>query len=449
MYHAMTQATSQATARRRSVWARLRWPLLAVAYGVTALLFSVIQPLGRTPDELAHVQYVRFLAEEKRLPIFVPSDGGEAGYEAQHPPLYYAMMALVWRATEGVQDRWRWHVMRWATVMIVGYGTLALCWAMFRRIWPQDSFRAWASAATVMLMPLTILYTGYINPDGCAMLWATAAACLCLETAVARPSLARAALLGAVLAAACLTKLSALPTVLVAAYAYALAARRVSLRQWALAAALTTGLWLGLSGWWYARNLSFYGTPFIHTVAPYGSALENALRPGGSFAFFAWLTVRETYLSSWAQRGWFPAGVIEWVLYAVIIAFTLAASAGWLRHPAPTPQTSSTQAQRQRVGARMLALLLGAIVIGHQAAFWLSDVEFNAGGRYVLVAMSAVGLLGISGLSRLLAGRGLRIAIGLWLVAIVVMNMVSAWNIVTVLNPRYAPGWQLFHFPPS
>ncbi|MFQ5808732.1 MAG: hypothetical protein ACE5JM_03845, partial [Armatimonadota bacterium] len=34
------------------------------------------------------------------------------------------------------------------------------------------------------------------------------------------------------------------------------------------------------------------------------------------------------------------------------------------------------------------------------------------------------------------------------LTALLTMNVVSAWNILTVLNPRYAPGWEVFHFPP-
>lgn len=38
------------------------------------------------------MQYVQCLAEHHRLPFFEPKGGGQGGYEAQHPPLYYALM---------------------------------------------------------------------------------------------------------------------------------------------------------------------------------------------------------------------------------------------------------------------------------------------------------------------------------------------------------------------
>jgi len=204
-----------------------------------------------------------------------------------------------------------------------------------------------------------------------------------------------------------------------------------------------------LAAWWYARNLWFYGTPFIHTTPLPGSALENALRPGGSFTFYAWLGIRETYLSTWAQRGWFPAGIAEWVLYGIIVAYTLGAVGGWLRRPAPSADEASGADSRQEVAARMLALLLGAIVVAQQSAYWLADVGWNAGGRYVMVAMSSVAFLGVAGLCRLLPRRALYVALSLWLISLVAMNLLSAWNIVTVLNPRYFPGWQIFHLPPG
>jgi tellurite resistance protein TehA-like permease len=74
-------------------------------------------------------------------------------------------------------------------------------------------------------------------------------------------------------------------------------------------------------------------------------------------------------------------------------------------------------------------------------------VEFNAGGRYMLVGMFAIALLLVAGTS--FAAWQRRILWPVWLVGIVLMNLLSAWNIDTVLNPRYAPNWQTFHFPPG
>ena len=429
-------------------WSRLRWPVLAALYLALALLLSVVQPLGRTPDEGAHVQYIAFVADHHRLPLFLPAGGGEAGYEAQHPPLYYAVMAIPWRLSAGLEDRWRWQLLRWLTILLVGGGTFYICMRMFRRVWAAHDSLAWAATATTMLMPLTILYTGYINPDGMAMLWATAAVCLSIEVAVSRPSHMRALALGMVLAAAALTKISALPTALVAAVAFYLAAKRSGWRAVAPDAGIALGALVAMSGWWYARNLYLYGSPLVKTAAPYGSGLDNALATGHA-GFYAWLTIRETFLSSWAQRGWFPAGALEYLLYAVILVYTIGAVVGWAAGRQSPGRITGARLRRQRAAVGLMALLLAAVVAGQQAAFWLSDVEFNAGGRYVLMGMSGIALLGLAGWARLLSRRWVLVAVGLWLVAIVVMDLASAWNIVAVLNPRYAPGWQLFHFPPG
>jgi hypothetical protein len=55
------------------------WIGLFVLVMSLVMLFSIIQPLGRTPDEIAHMQYVSFLTENHRLPTFAPIGGGEGG----------------------------------------------------------------------------------------------------------------------------------------------------------------------------------------------------------------------------------------------------------------------------------------------------------------------------------------------------------------------------------
>ena len=412
------------------------------------LLFSIIQPLGRTPDEAAHMQYVQFLAEHRRLPIFAPVGGGEGGYEAQHPPLYYAVAAAVHAATGGLEDRWRWHVLRWWTALLVGGGAFWVCLAFFRRLWPDAPRVAFLGTAATILMPLTILYACYINPDGLAFLLVTVAFYLSLLTITEEPSTARAALLGLCIGAAALTKLSAGVAVVPAIGAWVILARRGRLRGRSGDAALSLGIAFAVGGWWYIRNLIYYGTPFIHTAAPYGSALDNAFA-SGRFGFFAWLAARETYLSTWIQRGWLPAGPAEWAFYGFITLLLLGAVIGWGVRRGDDTDSDDGLSERRRQGAVLSVLTLVAVVLGQQAAFWLSDVEFNAGGRYALIAMAGIIHVTMGGWSRLVNRRALVILFACLGVALVVASLLSAWQILYVLNPRYAPGWQLFHFPPG
>jgi 4-amino-4-deoxy-L-arabinose transferase-like glycosyltransferase len=424
---------------------RVTWWLLAVAYVAIAWALSVVQPLTCTPDEVAHMQYVHFLAEHRRLPVWEP-DGGEAGYESQHPPAYYALMAGVYSIFGGLEERWRWHLLRWATIGL-GCVLFAACARLFRRLWPDEAALAWVATATTMLMPLTILYTGYINPDSLAQLCCAVTLLLAAETALGRPHLGRAVWLGAAVGLGCLAKLSAAPALLVALLAYRLQWRRARSHEVFHSVAVTLVACIAVCGWWYARNALLYGTPFIHTSAPLGSALENALRRTMGFGFLGRLTLRETYLSSWMQRGWLPSGWPECVLYGLIMLATLGAVVGLVR------RKSVARAEAQPPSALDAALHLGGwlllgVVVGHQLAYWLVDVEFNAGGRYVLVAMPVIAMAIVSGASALLRGRSLSVALAVWVIGLLAMNAASAYNILIVLNPRYAPGWDMFHFPP-
>ncbi len=426
---------------------RLIWWLLGLGYVGIAWAFSVIQPLGRTPDEPSHMEYVQFLAERGQFPLWEPSGGGEAGYESQHPPLYYALMAGLYAATRGLEERWRWHVLRWATIGL-GCALFVVSARLFRRVWPREPALAWSATATALLMPLTILYTGYVNPDALAQLCCATALWLAVETATREPRFGRALWLGAAIGLGCLAKLSAAPALLAALLAYRLQSRANRSAETLRSAGVTFGVWLAVCGWWYARNALLYGTPFIHTTAPYGSALANVLRGTGGLGFLAWLTLRETYLSSWLQRGWLPAGWPEFALYGLIILATVTALAGLVRR-ARGSRLSEQRRSPLDVALHLGGWLLVSVIVGHQFAYWFADVEFNAGGRYVLVAMPVIALGIVAGTSALLRGRWLRIALAMWLLGLVVMNAASAYNILTVLNPRYAPGWQIFHFPPQ
>jgi 4-amino-4-deoxy-L-arabinose transferase-like glycosyltransferase len=420
--------------------ARAAWWVLVALYLIGVFVFSIIQPLGRCPDEPAHVQYARFIAENHRLPLWSPQPGGgEGGYEAQHPPLYYTVMAVVWAAGAPLEERWRWHLMRWAMALLVGLPLFATVRRLALDVFSPSRFAPLVVAATVMLMPLTLLYMCHTNPDGMAMLWGTCALWLAIRAARKPDDLRLAAWLGLVCGLGALTKLSAAPTLLVG-----LAALTWGQPQERRAAALRplavcVGVFALTCGWWYVRCRLLYGTAFTHTPGQYGSGLENALV--GGFGFFAKLTWRETYLSTWAQRGWFPTGAWTGVLYGVIVAMTALTAGGliWARL-----RNSGPAALRWPLN--LAGLQTALIFAGQQWAFWTVDVEFNAGGRYMLVALAAIALLWVSVLSRFRPGSR-KLLGGVWLASLLAMNITSAWNIWAVLNPRYAPAWQIFHFP--
>lgn len=423
----------------------LKWSVLLALYLVIAFAFSILQPLGRTPDESAHMQYVKFLANNLQFPMWQAQGGGEAGYEAQHPPLYYALGAVVYKLSLSLEERWRWHLVRWATITI-GIGLFFICRRFFKECLELDEL-AFAATATTLLMPLTILYTGYVNPDGLTVLLVTLALYLTWKTSTQSASLKQVALLGLCCGLAVLTKLSGLPAFMIAFWAHARypgangLLRRVRL-------SVLTATFLLTCGWWYVRNIALYGEPFIHTEGKMGSGWQAAIQ--GSIPHFAFLTWRETFLSTWAQRGWFPPGLWEWGLYGIVCGMIGLAAYGLIRKRQKNrlsnlQPSALVSPSALKIALNLSGLLIVLIFLGQQWAYWTMDVEFNAGGRYMLASLAGISLLLISGIST--AIHKSRVVLHGWIAVLMLMNLVSAWHIDTELNPRYAPGWEMFHFP--
>ncbi|MBN1221397.1 MAG: glycosyltransferase family 39 protein [Anaerolineae bacterium] len=80
---------------------RLHWRLLVVLliYVIIATVHSLIVPLSTGNDEWAHFLYLRFIAENGRLPV-TPEERDEAGYKSDAPPLYHLLVSVV---TAGVE----------------------------------------------------------------------------------------------------------------------------------------------------------------------------------------------------------------------------------------------------------------------------------------------------------------------------------------------------------
>ena len=228
--------------------------MLAVGAAVRINNAAVFPPL-QAFDGFPHFSYVWFMAEEWRVPL------ATTGWEFFQPPLYYWFMAAIWDAMAPVDPVWR---LRTGTMIVAMLGlSLALVagWIV-RREMPSDRIAQLLAIGLMLFVPVHLYTAGFIGNENLTAV-VCAWALLTLVATLRQPTVLRAGLLGFTLGLAMLTKFTGL--VVVAGAFGTLGLRAIVRRSWKVdgrTAAIAAAIMLMMSGWFYARNIVHYGTPF-------------------------------------------------------------------------------------------------------------------------------------------------------------------------------------------
>jgi len=393
--------------------------LLLAAFVALAVGFS-LGPIFEGPDEIEHYRYVRALARTGRLPdaaLIQSFDTGAWG-EFHQPILYYALAALPVRAlgddgfdhfeerlnpTYGYRfevpgndnknlflharaERFPYaesaiartvHLLRLLSVAF-GAGTALAGYGVFRLLWPDRPDRRLLALAALVFMPQFAYMSSVVTNDALSYLLITLSLYLLLRQVRDGPSWRRAALLGAVMGLALLTKLSAAFLIFPAAVTTLL-----DRRSWR-GAALTVALVALIAGWWYARNWALYDDPTGVEVLFRWSAPSEQIRDGGVAFDIGWQRFGFAYETFWARFGGGSVAVSS-AIYRFFdgLAALALAGAGFqllraLRRPV-APQDRRYAAVMAVYGLAWLAA----------AFYWASRVWSGNQGRFLLPGIAA------------------------------------------------------------
>ncbi|MBM4461336.1 MAG: phospholipid carrier-dependent glycosyltransferase, partial [Chloroflexi bacterium] len=152
-------------------------PLLLI-YLALAVLFAVYTPAWQSPDEPAHYNYVRYLAEHGRFPVLQAGDYRHdyleriksqkfspdlsvdpIRYEFHQPPLYYLLASPVYWLAGG-----RLVGVRLFSALLGG-GIVLLAYALGRRVFGARSALALGAAAFVALLPQHLATVAQVGND--------------------------------------------------------------------------------------------------------------------------------------------------------------------------------------------------------------------------------------------------------------------------------------------
>ncbi len=303
------------------------------AFVSLSALYAHLTPFGQAPDEMAHLAYVRLIAEHLELPFDVRED--------QQPPAYYAAGALLYRLTGS-------HVSLQGFSIGLGALTLLMIWLTARELWPNEPLRQASPVALAAAIPQFQFMSSAVSNDPLSYLSGAWLVFLMVVVWRRPPDRRRLVAIGAAMGLGLLSKETDYVLVVVLSVV-ALVAWRRSLWRWD--ALLVPGAPALGAGWWFVRNLLAYHHPL------------PGLRPVGA------VPLRLRHLSQ--ARAWFD------------IAFR--SSFAYFGNMT----TPITIAGSQDLLYRALELALG-LLAALQMVLNSVLVDYQAQGRYLYVALSAI-----------------------------------------------------------
>lgn len=431
---------------------RLALYLIVALYLVLGALYAWFTPLWQNPDEPAHFNYVRLLAETGHLPVLNEGDYDQAyleeikarhfpadmpvdviRYEEHQPPLYYVLALPLYRLSGSGGVTVQVRVLRMLGVLL-GLGVVLSIAAATRLLFAEHPWRAVLAAGFAALLPMHVAMMAAVNNDGLAEFFIVLGMVRLLLHVRQKDSETRAwVITGVVLGLGMISK----------AQAYILAPLAGAVWLWQVRAGRDVGASLrgGLGAllaalaiaapWWW-RNTLVYGPGdwlglHNHELIVTGQPRTAAWIAANGWGSYLHRLFTFTFESFWGVFGWLGV-FMDSRIYQALLVFTVVVLVGACWHIRMMwPKLTAFQ-------RRGLALL-GLQALGVLASYVWYNLDFvQHQGRYLFPALLplAVGVaLGLEG--ALSAGGSRRVALvcGLGLLGVVAWGLgqgdVAGW----------------------
>ena len=388
--------------------------ILIVVYVAVGTLYAGLTPAWQVPDEPAHYNYIRSLAEGRGFPILEQGDYNQAyqerltserfppelsieplTYEDHQPPLYYLLATPIYLVFDGALLPLR------LLSVVLGAGLLIAAFGTVRTVFPKRPSIGLMVAAFIAFIPQHVAMTAGVNNDTLAeltvagTLWALV---IYLGGANDRPWAA-----GLLVGTALLTKTTAYVVAGVAVGAVLMRGyHEKQTWQWAgkqLAWILIPTLIL--SAPWFVRNGLTYGWSDPLGLARHDVVVAGQPRSSEWLADYGWAGLltrmaRTTFQSFWGQFGWM-AVPLPAAIYRGLLFLSLLLTAAFLARLVWRGLKSSP---RPMVVYRCLLLSLSA-ALTFSAFLWYNLTFVQHQGRYLFPALIPLGTAGAWGLCTL------------------------------------------------
>ncbi len=387
--------------------------LILAGYLLVGALFAIYTPAWQAPDEPAHYNTIRQVAELGCCPLIEPGDWDGAylqlltsskfapehleglpkiQYEDHQPPLYYLLASVVYRLGGGALLPLR------LFSLLLGAGVVSLSYVISRRALPDKPELALLAMALAAFLPQHIAMLAAVNNDALAELLVAVGMLWIIRYLDDEP--VPIWQLGLVAGGAFLTKTTIYFLAVLMALAIWLKWRgrerpmselARSLAEFALTAGLVGGLW-------WLRNSVVYGFPDVLGLGAHDAVVADQLRTASYIAEHGagvYITgMLGTFFRSFiGQFGWMALPLDGWLYRGFGLLLVAGVIGAW-------------QGARRIKQPALLVHLAAIALVALQTLYY--NIEFlQWQGRYFFPALIPIALLLVCGLDRWL-GRWLR-----------------------------------------
>ena len=438
--------------------------LVLLGYLAAGALFSIYTPPWQAPDEPAHYNYIRQVAENGCCPRIEAGDWQSVylsqlttakfaqqhldrldtiQYEDHHPPLYYLLASVVYKLSNGNLT-----ALRFLSV-VLGAGVVGLSYLIIRRISPGHPQIALGTMALVAFLPQHLSMMSAVNNDALAELL-VALALLWLARYLTADDISIWQL-GLITGLALLTKITIYFLALLVPLAIWLKWRRENrplraLTRSIVVFALVAGV---IGGIWWLRNISVYGFPDFLGLGAHDTVVADQPRSADFVAQHGMSTylrqmLSTTFNSFWGQFGWMalPLGGVfgGWINRAFAL-FSLAGLSGFMLIIRSQRASREVASQSRLIATPALIIFVTATLLV-SLQFLYYNIEFQQWqGRYLFPALIPIAFMLVYGvdywreklLSRWEAAR--------WLVVLTIIGLLALdiYLLIRVIVPGLSP----------
>jgi 4-amino-4-deoxy-L-arabinose transferase-like glycosyltransferase len=425
---------------RQSVWLLAA---IVVVYLILGVLYASYTPPWQVPDEPAHYNYIRYLAENGNLPIlqmgdyphdylehlkaerFPPGASIEPiRYEYYQPPLYYILATPLYLIFGGQLLPLR------LFSLIFGSALLVVAYRLTREVFGDDALMALGTAATVAFVPMHIAITAGVNNDTLGELLLSMLLLLMLrrlKNEIRAEHYARYS--GLLLGLALLTKPTTyviVPMLILAEFVRWALRRAETKRAGEVARTLAwlLGIGLILSGPWFVRNLLTYGDFDLIGKVRHDAIVVGQLQTGIFDLAAARHFVTGSFKSFWAQFGWMGV-LVDKRIYLALALLCGVAALGLLLF---IWRSWRGGLDPYRCWALFLLAAMVALVLG--ADLWYNLKFVQTQGRYLFPAIVPIGLFFVLGLREVLSREHENFLFALVFLGLAVLDVICLFGFV-------------------